>query len=87
MRTSQNVLKHEFVGMDVHVEYGSAGTPKSCDGKILYETKNTFVIRIAQKAKTIPKVSITAMKIQLSDGVYFIKGSSLLGRPEDRIFR
>ncbi|MDQ5869891.1 MAG: ribonuclease P protein subunit [Thermoproteota archaeon] len=73
--------------MEVHVEYGSARIPKSCEGMIIYETKNTFVIRNAQKPKTISKVSIKAMKLRLSNGVYFIKGSSLLGKPEDRIFR
>jgi len=87
LRTIQNILKHEFIGLEVHVEYGSPRIPKSCDGMIIHETKNTFVIRNEQKPKTIPKVSIKAMNLRLSNGVYFIKGSSLLGKPEDRIFR
>lgn len=87
MRTIQNIQNHEFIGLDVHVEYGSPRISKSCDGMIIHETKNTFVIRNEQKPKTIPKVSILAMHLRLSNGVYFIKGSSLLGKPEDRIFR
>lgn len=87
MRTIQNIQNHEFIGLDVHVEYGSPRISKSCDGMIIHETKNTFVIRNEQKPKTIPKVSILAMHLCLSNGVYFIKGSSLLGKPEDRIFR
>ncbi|MEP6574932.1 MAG: ribonuclease P protein subunit [Nitrososphaerota archaeon] len=89
MRTIQNILKHEFIGLEVHVEYGTPRISKSCDGMIIHETKNTFVIRNEQKQKpkTIPKVSILEMNLRLSNGVYFIKGSSLLGKPEDRIFR
>ena len=87
LRTIQNILKHEFIGLDVHVKYGSPRVIKSCDGMIIHETKNTFVIRNEQKPKTIPKVSIMSMNLRLSNGVYFIKGSSLLGKPEDRIFR
>lgn len=87
MRTIQNILKHEFIGLEVHVEYGSPRISKSCDGKIIHETKNTFVIRNEQKSRTIPKVSIREINLRLSNGVYFIKGSSLLGKPEDRIFR
>lgn len=87
MRTIQNILKHEFIGLDVHIKYGSPKISNSCDGMIIHETKNTLVIRNEQKTMSIPKVSILAMILRLSNGVYFIKGSSLLGKPEDRISR
>ena len=87
MITKQNLLRHEFVGMEAHVLYGSSSNPKKYHGRILHETKNCFILRERGKVKIIPKISIKTLRVEIDDGVCFIKGSSLLGRPEDRVFR
>ena len=87
MITKKNLLRHEFVGMEAHVHYGSYLNPKIHHGRILHETKNCFILREKGKVKIIPKMSIKTLRVEIDDGVCFIKGSSLLGRPEDRVFR
>lgn len=87
MITKQNLLNHEFVGLDVFVELGSIGCRKTYHGRILLETKNSFVIRERQKIKMIPKISIKSIRVEVPGSVCFIKGSTLLGRAEDRVFR
>jgi RNase P/RNase MRP subunit p29 len=87
MITKQNLLRHELVGMEAHVHYGSSSNPKIYYGMILHETKNCFILREKGKVKIIPKMSIRTLRVEIDDGVCFIKGSSLLGRPEDRVFR
>jgi len=81
------ILRHEFVGMEVDAEIGSIRHSLPFHGKIIYETKNCIILRENGNAKILPKKSIRTLKIKIKDSVCFIKGSSLLGKPEDRIFR
>jgi RNase P/RNase MRP subunit p29 len=38
-------------------------------------------------SKTVSKLAAERMKIRLSHNTCFIRGSSLIGRPEDRVLR
>jgi len=87
MITKQNLINHEFIGMNVFVELGTICNRRIHYGKILMETKNSFVIRQRQRIKIIPKMSIKTLRVEVDDGVCFIKGSALLGNSEDRVFR
>jgi RNase P/RNase MRP subunit p29 len=87
MITKQNLINHEFVGMDVFVEFGSINSRMTHRGKILLETKNSFVIRQRENIKIFPKSSIKSLRVEVEDGVCFIKGSTLLGNAEDRVFK
>lgn len=87
MITRWDLVRHEFVGLEAQIEHGSSLNPVMAFGRILYETKNCLMLREKGKVKTIPKTSVISLKFEFDDGVCFIKGSSLLGRPEDRVFR
>ena len=87
MITKQNLINHELVGMDVFVEFGSIKCRTTHRGKIILETRNSFVIRQNEKIKIIPKNSIKSLRVEVEGGVCFIKGSTLLGNAEDRVFK
>jgi len=54
-------------------------------GKVIDETRNTFLILNAGRQKTIPK-DTSFFHFTMPDGtVVEIEGKLLLGRPEDRI--
>ena len=81
------VLCHEFIGLKVRILESTGGTMKKIAGSIIKETKNTFSIRTSLGTKVIPKRNATKIEISLDSGVCFIRGSSLIGRPEDRLSR
>jgi RNase P/RNase MRP subunit p29 len=85
MITSDNILKHELIGLNVALTYETGHTIKLY-GRIVYETKNTLVL-FNHGIKTLSKRSIKELRIDLADGACFIKGLSLIGRPLDRLFR
>jgi ribonuclease P protein subunit POP4 len=87
MTTRRDLVRHEIVGLEAQIEHGSSSNPVMHFGKILYETKNCLVLRDKGNVKIIPKSSVISLSVEFDDGVCFIKGSSLLGRPEDRVFR
>jgi RNase P/RNase MRP subunit p29 len=87
MITKQNLINHEFVGMDVFVELGTICNRIIHHGRILMETRNSFVIRQKHTIKIVPKNSIKSLRVEVDDGVCFIKGSTLLGNSEDRVFK
>lgn len=87
MITKHNLVNHEFTGMDVFVESGSTHGRMTHRGKILLETKNSFIIGQREKIKIFPKSSIRSLRVEVEDGVCFIKGSTLLGNAEDRVFK
>jgi len=57
-------------------------------GKMVSETKNMiFIINEKKEIKKIPKKGIKTLKVGGLEGVYFISGESLSGRPEDRLLK
>ena len=87
MTTRRDLVRHEIVGLEAQIEHGSPSKPVTHFGRILYETKNCLVLRDRGNVKIIAKSSVISLSVESDDGVCFIKGSSLLGRPEDRVFR
>ncbi len=87
MIMQQNVLAHELVGQTVMILDSADPSIKNMHGKIVYETKNLLVINKGQKIVKVAK-SIVTISLRLADGNdCVIKGSDLVGRPEDRIQR
>lgn len=87
MIKADTVLSHELIGLNVHILDNTGGNMRNLAGSIIEETKNTFSIRTSLGTKVIPKKNATKIKISLDSGVCFISGSSLIGRPEDRLSR
>ncbi|SDA38223.1 ribonuclease P protein component 1 [Methanobrevibacter millerae] len=84
MITKNNLVHHEFIGLNVDVK---SKTDKSLNlfGTVIDETKNTFKIESSGQEKIIPKKgSIFTFEIPSGEKVEVI-GDILSIRPEDRI--
>ena len=78
---------HEFIGLNVEILDNTSATLRNFSGSIINETKNTFLIRTSRGTKMLSKKSATSIRFSIDSGSCFISGSSLIGRPEDRISR
>jgi ribonuclease P protein subunit POP4 len=87
MIKADTLLSHEFIGLSVHILDDTSATLRNVSGNIINETKNTFSIRTLRGTKMITKKNATSIKFSIDSGACFISGSSLIGRPEDRISR
>lgn len=87
MITPSNILSHELIGLDATIVNSPQPTVVGLSGTIIFETKNMLTLRTAVGVKTISKLAAERMKIHLSNNTCFIRGSSLIGRPEDRVLR
>ncbi|HEY1211835.1 MAG TPA: ribonuclease P protein subunit [Nitrososphaera sp.] len=87
MITNENLHNHELIGLHVTIQSSPLATIRNLCGKIVYETKKMLMIENDSGVKAIPKMAVHAMRVELSSGVCFISGSSLIARPEDRILR
>ncbi|TLY07736.1 MAG: hypothetical protein E6K85_09080 [Thaumarchaeota archaeon] len=79
MTSPENVLVHEIIGLAAKIVESADPTLEDVSGSIVSETKNMISIRTDSLVKKI------AIKTYFGD--CFISGSSLIGRPEDRISR
>jgi ribonuclease P protein subunit POP4 len=85
MITANNLVHHEFIGLDVHVT-GKNNKSLNLKGTIIDETKNTIKIEgIDNCEKIIPKKG-TVFVFEIPNGEKIeIDGDILSIRPEDRI--
>ena len=84
--TAGNVLRHEFIGLDVKVVDDSNRGNISLSGKVVDETRNTLLISKGGKLKRIAKQD-ALFRFRLPGGVVDVAGRALVGRPEDRVKR
>jgi len=85
MRSKKNVLRHEFIGLECEVVDSRNKSQIGIRGKIVDETRNTFLLETARGLKRIEKEGRT-FRLWLEDGsVVDVNGSYLVSRPEDRI--
>ncbi len=87
MITARNVHAHELIGLSAKVVESTDPSFVGLSGTIVFETKNTLIVKAANKAKQIAKVVAKKIKITTPTGACFISGSSLIARPEDRVSR
>lgn len=87
MISSQNVLRHEFIGLDVLVAGAQNPSHQGICGRIIDETRNLFAIRTKDGIKKLPKQGST-FRICLPDKTLVeIHGSALILAPEKRLKR
>jgi ribonuclease P protein subunit POP4 len=85
MISSQNVLRHELIGLDVLVSGAANPTHRGITGLIVDETKNLLVIETSRGIKRIPK-SHSMFQLPLPGGeLVEIDGSVIVLAPEKRI--
>ena len=80
-----DVVKHELIGLSIKVVDSRNKSNIGIEGTIIDETKNTLIIETkGDKRKTLFKNNIVIETI-INNKKIQIKGSCLLGRPQDRI--
>lgn len=83
-QTTKNITRHELIGLSVEVAEAKNKSLIGLNGKIVDETKNTLIIEVGNKTKTLLKGNI-ALKIKLEGKTIQVDGRLLVGRPEERI--
>lgn len=79
-RTSENLHKHELIGLHAEVVESPDSSQIGVKGEVLNETNNT--LNIAEKK--IPKKG-RSFRFQLPDEEITLSGEKLLKRPENRL--
>lgn len=85
MNITPDVVRYEFIGTEAKISKSCHGGNIGIFGKVIDETRNTFIILQHGKRKTIPKDSSVFQFGFLDETVVEIRGKILLGRPEDRL--
>jgi ribonuclease P protein subunit POP4 len=85
MKTTPELIRHEFIGTEAKVSESNHSGYVGFSGKIIDETRNSFVILHEGKRKTVLKES-AVFHFKFPDGTIIeIDGKILVGRPEDRL--
>ena len=85
MKVSPAIIQGEFIGLDAKIAKSIQPHNVGLKGKIIDETRNTFIIAQNGKKKTIIK-NTAVFHFTLHDNtVVEIDGKLLVGRPEDRV--
>ena len=74
-----DVLRGEFIGKEIIV------VNKSIKGKVIDETKNSFLIETKDDLKKRILKQNNNFEFRFSSGNYFVEGNQILMKPEDRI--
>ncbi|MCX8150463.1 MAG: ribonuclease P protein component 1 [Candidatus Bathyarchaeota archaeon] len=85
MKITPDIISYEFIGTQTHVAQSSHTGYLGISGRIVDETKKTFLIQDGNETKRIVK-DVTVFHFTFSDGtVVEIDGKLLVGKPEDRL--
>jgi ribonuclease P protein subunit POP4 len=85
MISSQNVLRHEMIGMDILVSGASNPSHRGLSGRVIDETRNLLMIETTRGVRRIPKMHST-FQVYLPGSVHVeIDGSVMVLAPERRI--
>ncbi len=85
MITPENLVRHELIGLPVEVVEGTNPFQVGISGRVVDETRNTFLIETRSGDKRVPK-SCNCFLFTLSQGLKVkAEGSVLVSQPENRI--
>ena len=85
MKVTPAIIQHEFIGTEAEVAKSKDPNYIGLSGKIIDETRNTFIMLHEGKRRKIVK-EVAVFHFRLPDGtVVEIYGKLLVGRPEDRL--
>lgn len=84
MRTPENLLRHEIIGLDVEVVDSNNKRNIGINGQVVDETQHTIVIEQNNKEKRLFKKPIKLI-FTLGSKKVEVQGALLEGRPWDRI--
>jgi len=81
---TKDIIKHEFIGLELEVTDSKNESDLGIMGRIIDETRNTFLVNTDKGKKRLFKSNIT-FKIRINKKMYKINGKILIGNPKDRI--
>ena len=84
MITSENIKSHEIIGLHTTIIESSNLQLKGLNGIVVYETKNTFMLKTKNGLKTLPKLS-NKWEFQINKSKIAVKGLIMRKKPQDRI--
>jgi ribonuclease P protein subunit POP4 len=85
MKVTPDIIRGEFIGAEGKIAKSRHPDYVGISGEVINETKNTFTILHAGKAKNVIKDS-AVFHFKFSDGtIVEIDGKLLMGRPEGRL--
>lgn len=85
MLAPENLARHELIGLRVVVDESTNISQKGLSGRVVDETRNTFLLETERGIRRIPK-SNTSLIFTLPDGRWVkAAGSILISQPENRI--
>ena len=85
MITPENLVRHELIGLPVEVVESTNSSLAGISGRVVDETRNTFLIETRSGDKRVPK-SCNCFIFTLSQGLKVkAEGSVLVSQPENRI--
>lgn len=85
MKITPAIIQTEFIGVDAKIARSTNPSCVGMKGRVLDETRNTFVILHDGNEKAIVKDTVV-FHFTLCDGtIVEIDGRLLVGRPEDRV--
>lgn len=85
MLAPENLARHELIGLYATVDDSTNPCQRGLFGKVVDETRNTFLLETERGIKRIPK-SNTSLIFTLPDGRRVrAAGSILISQPENRI--
>jgi ribonuclease P protein subunit POP4 len=85
MRVTADIVRFEFIGTDIRVARSSHKGNVGIRGKVVSETRKTFVILQEGKEKTVAKDSSVFHFTFPDRTVVEVEGKLLARRPEDRL--
>jgi ribonuclease P protein subunit POP4 len=85
MISPENLVRHELIGLPVEVVESTNPSLTGISGRVVDETRNTFLIETRSGDKCVPK-SCNCFIFTLSQGLKVkAEGSVLVSQPENRI--
>jgi len=83
--TSQNISRHELIGLKVKVSRAANKQLTGLSGKVVDETRNTLKLFNGTRSTVIPKEIATFDFHLPTQEIVRVEGKRLVGRAEDRI--
>ena len=84
MITADNIISHEFIGLNTQVVKSSNPQIVGLNGRVIEETKSMFRVNTAKGTKFIPK-SNNNWQFTVQNKQVTVEGSKITKRPFDRI--
>ncbi|MBT4540318.1 ribonuclease P protein subunit [Candidatus Woesearchaeota archaeon] len=84
MTTTKDLLRSEWIGLNVKIIKSTNKTLDGIEGKVVDETKHAFILQNMNTKKRVLK-SHCFFQVTLDNKQFVVEGKMLEKRPEDRI--